>query len=619
MNLPATFPLDATRATQDTERPQFQTYDEYAKIFKQLIQNFDSGEKEKCRVRREFRRHHVNVNEARTRRQLLPDETIVPDRTIEANIRRDKSPLIKYLVQPTVVLSFTDALYPGKNFSPLANHYTDLNRTTGWQHEWFYLIDAIEVHGAGYLEVFFDDTSEIKTSIEYVRRDHLIFPQGARSLDACGHVLRRYEITKQQFDEMAAAKEFDPKQAAKISEFYKNRDVFVVIHRVLMFLNGIVNVAWIASTDTVTDDWLKAPEPYDIGLRKEISPAQPATPFTPEIPAQFGPAELTSYPIIVFPLDLEEDEEILKTQGRVSLDLHVQDALTAIISSVVNGSTRAAGLYPTRKKNDLDDPPAKNQESFVFRHGHIVDGDFTFGKLEWPSAVALSIAQFLRTQNASQSGGIDWAAMNRADTAKTATELTLAQQESDALRSMSTTLFALCALRVELLRWQVYLSQMRAKLVPTPAFCKPELAQLNPAAFIDIFSPSLVPTMAADQQVVRRAEQTTRFMQYWPFVGQTPYGLPFLETMLEDAFPQQFPQWKAAVGSAQQAQAQSQQSLALLQHAFSVLRSMSPEAIPQGQQDDFVTFLNNLGAYLQQNDPEQQSGNNQQAQPQLTN
>lgn len=595
MNQSPTFGTDNVIPLQDTPQPTSPTYTEYQKTFNRLITAFESGEKDKCAKRREFRRHHVNVAQERKNGTLLADETKIPDRTIESNIRRDKSPLVQLLTQPTTVLSFTDAMNPGRNFAPLANAYTDLNRVTGWQIEWFYLIDAIEMHGAGYLEVYFNDKSPIKTSVQYVRRDHLIFPAAARSLNACTELLRKYEFTKSQFQEFAKTRNFDPAQTLKVVSHYEQKEEQIIFYRALMRISNVYHVAYFVNSENICNDWLLPPTPYDIGMRE---PA-PVNPLQPEAPQTFVAAPVTESPIFVFPLDLEEDEEILKTQGRVSLDLHVQEAMTALLTSIINTSVRAAGLYPTRKR-DLENPPT-NQESFVFKHGHINDGDFTFGKLEWPSAVAVSIAQFLRTHAASQSGGIDWAAMNRADTAKTATELTLAQKESDSLRSMATTLFALCMLQVELLRFNIWRSQIAAGLIEPPACCvmvNPQTGEPNPDA-IDLFSPSLVPTLSADQQVIRRAEETTRFMQYWPFVQGSPYQLPMLETMLQDAFPQYFPLWTQKAQQMLQQQNISQQSLALLQQAFDQLKQLPLQAVNEQQQQNIAALLDAIGGLLE--------------------
>ncbi len=588
MNTPPVFPQELARI-QDVEKPKTVQYDEWQKIFQSLCSEFEAQEKTKCEKRREFRRHHVNVAEERRAGTLLADETKIPDRTIETNIRRDKSPLVQLLTRPTTVLSFVDANQSSVDFAPLANYYTQLNRQTGWQIEWLYLIDALQLHGAAYMEVFFDPEHPLASRVEYVRRDHLIYPLTSRSLDSNTCILRRYEITKEQFEVFASSKRFDPAQAEKIRKHYETRSEQIILHRVLMKLGGIVNIAWIANNDGVIDNWLLAPEPYDIGLRK----AKP-NPILPDLPPIFEAVTLTSYPIFVFPLDLEEDEKILSTQGRVSLDLHTQEALTALLTAICNGAVRASGLYPTRKKDPTGDTP-KNAEGFSLRHGHFSEGDITFGRLEWPSAVAVSIAQFLRTHNASQAGGIDWASMNRADTAKTATELTMAREESDSLKSMSTLLFAICTLRVELLRWQIWLSQVAAGLKPAPALPVP----------VELFSPTLIPTLSAEQQVIKRAEQQTKYIQYFPMVAGTPYQLPMLETMLMSAFPQEFPAWQQQAGMMNQMQQQVQMITGLLKNAFDVLRSMRLEAVPEQDRPAFVDFLNNLGAFFQQN--EQQS------------
>lgn len=581
----ASFASDTVQPLSDVKSPVTPfLYADEKKAFHDLIKDFDEGELAKCIQRREYRRHHVNVAEKRQNKELLADETIIPDRTIESNIRREKSPFVKYLIQPTSVLSFTDAAQPAANFGPLSQHYTDITRVTGWQLEWFYLIDAIEMHGAAFMEVYFDPAAPSRTNVEYIRRDHLIFPRATRCLEACARILRRYELTKSQLEEFATRYNFDPVQLKKLTDHFKDRQDFIRIHRVYAKQKGQVFVAWIGDTNghIVLDDWLAKPEPFVSGeLDIQIDP-------TTNQPTAILPRPATEYPITVFPMHIEEDEEILATQGRVSLDLHVQDALTSITSSTVNAAYRASGLYPFRKPTE--DP--RPQEAFPLRHGHIHEGEMGMMKLDWPNQLAISLAQFLRTSNANQSGGVDWAAMNRADTAKTATELNLARDEADSLNNLSMTLFALKCLQVELKRWRIWLSQVQAQQLPPPAFL--QVYQL------DIFSPSLVPTMTADQQVVRRAELQSRYMQYWPMVGPTPYGLPFLETMLQQAFPADFPGWSQKLQQTQQQAQQNTQQLQLLTQAFNELKLISPNSVPPDQLQGYMQFMDQLGAYLQQ-------------------
>ncbi len=596
MDQGGTFSYNTGNPQQDVRTPPARTYTEYQTIFDTLLTNFrgEHGELARVRRRRDFRRHVVNVQEMRDSSppKLLADETCVPDRTCDTNIRNTKPPFIRYLTEPTTVLSFVDAAQPNANFQPLAAYYTDINRTPGWQTEWFLLADSLLTHGAGYLEVV-PSANKVGTEVQYVRRDHLVFPENTRSLNAAGALLRIFEFTKAQFDEFAVANKFNPAVTALVSGYMATRDTFTRIYRAYLREDGIIKMCYFADKETGATDWLLPPAPYSLGELID-GPVNPLT----QKPTPVN-APLTECPIEPFPFELEEDEEILKIQGRVALDAHIQDALTSVVSSTVNTAYRASGLYPTKEDPESAGRPP---EQVSLKHGMLHYGKLSMNKLDWPNAIAISLAQFLRTTGAAQAGAVDYAAMNRVDTAKTAYEIQSAKEEAAKLSSMSVTLFALCSLKVELRRWRVWLSLVKYGARPMPAFAQPSEDGQPP--LVNIFSPSLVPTMSADQQVVRQAELSAKYLQYLPMVVGTPYHLPMLDSMLTDAFPLHIQKWKESANVLAAAQQQAAAHVQTLAAAFQALRGLDLSGLPQDQQETMAQLLNELGAYLQQNAPQ---------------
>lgn len=593
MDTTGTFAAFGVNAAGDTPKPTAKSYAEYSTVFKEMLSKFagEDGEKTRVENRRKYRRHIVNVEQMRKDKKLLPDETTIPDRTTDSNIRNAKHPYIRYLVEPTTVLSYVDASQPGVNMQPLAVSYTDLIREPGWQVEWFFLVDAIQTHGCGYLEVV-PAKNKVGTSIQYVRRDHLVFPSNTRSLNGAGTIIRIFEFTKAQFEEFAAENKFNQTVVDVVKKHMEARNEFTKVFRAYLREDGVIKLAYFAEDTTGATDWLKAPAPYSLGELEVGPPDAAGKPTFKSIP-------LTTCPIQPFPLELEEDEEILNIQGRVALDAHIQDALTAVVSSTVNTCYRASGLYPTREDPDAAGKPP---EAIDLRHGMLNHGKFSMTKLDWPNAIAISIAQFLRTTGAQQAGAVDYAAMNRADTAKTAYEISAAREEADKLSSMAVTLFALCSLAVELRRWNVWRSLVKATVLPTPACCQPGPNGEPP--MINLFSPTLVPTMSADQQVVRQAEQAAKYLQYYQLAAGTPYQIPMLESMLSDAFPMQFQKWQEKASMLAQAQQTAMGHLQTLAATFNQLRQLDISTLPPDNQQTMAQLLNELGSYLQQNSPQ---------------
>lgn len=562
----------------DTQDKPLFDYKEESAAFNAL-RDFNTKEAAKCSTRRKVRRHKVNTEELKTRGDgaLLADETVVPDRTIETNLRRDKSTYVKYIEKATTVLNFTDTANPQNRLDPVSRWHTEIVRSGDWRRPLYLLVDSLELHGAGWLEVVFDPTSPSRTAKEYIRREDLLIPEQTRTLQACTRMYRRYQVTKEQFKKLAAKYDFDL-AVAKISyDKEKSGTALVNIYKgYLRDDTGVVHIAW-RTEDGSAETWLKAPEPLDLGIYNEtIDEATGQLSFTPQ--------PINLYPVFCFPYELEEDETIYETQGRAALDLHVQEALTSLITSTTNGANRASRFYPTRKAAADGNP--RNQESVILKHGCLNDGDIDVFQPNWPSPVALSVAQLLTTRNATQAGATDFAAMSRQDTAKTATELTLAQTESDELSSARISLFSFNLLSAETLCFLIIRSQVKVGEIKTPP-------TFNAA---QLFSPTLTWTMAADTQVVLRAQTATKFQQYFPYVQNTPFALPFVSAMLQEIFPEFYPQWKQEVG-------ELDRNKQLLQSAFQVLSNMPQEAVPPDAVEPFKMLLNNMGQAL---DPQPQ-------------
>jgi len=587
MNLPATFnsPVQTQLSSQaDTAQPTKPLdYSDEGRIFTALLTDHLTEETSVNR-RREARKHRVNVKEMRDKNMILPDETVIPDRTIDSNIRIEKSPYCKYLESPTVVLAFEDPSAQQLNLMPLSVWHSGLTRVGDWKDPHNKNQDALLLHGCGYMEVVYTTGAPSLTVVEYIRRENLIFPKGTRDLQACGRLYRCYPITKAQLSVLAAKFEFDKVQLAKIEEHSKNTTEEIKIYKgFFREKDGTVLSGWRGSDVSGCDNWLKAPAPHQIG----IFDVQPS--LAPNVPPNITPRPIKIIPIVDFPYHLEEDEIILETQGRAALDLHVQDCLTSMWSGTANGVTRASRFFPTRKPAPGETP--KNEELFVLKHGCVYEGEFDTFQPTWPNTIAISAAQALAGKKAQEIGATNYAAMARNDTRKTATELNMAREEADNLSGPNISLYSARMLRLELIRWEVIKSGIQ---VEEALNVPPEARRFRFPASIPkevIFSPTLNVTMAADAQVVRRAQRQSRFLENWPIVAETPFAIPYLESFLQEMFPDEFPQWKRAV---QNADARVASLTEQLKRCLDMLSNLPKEAVPPESQKDFVNFLNQL-------------------------
>lgn len=546
---------------QDTKAPEvpFNFKDEL-EVFRALDSDY-ADEIQATQVRRELREHKKNVGELRAQGLLLPDETIVPDRTIEQNCQLEIIPYINYTEQATDVISFTDPANPSYDFSRHANWITSLLRYENWQVPWQEMQDCMVLHGAGFHEVVFSEATPAKFEIEYVRRDHLRIPQGTIDINACYRVARCYELTKHQLDLLAAAYAFNESVVQKIKDHYKSKTDFIKIFKYfLRDENNYVYNAWFADPSIAADDWLRPPEKHFLGdfdLETTLDEAGQPT----QIPV---PAPTTIIPIFGFPYRVQEDQKLLKVQGQAALSVHIQNALTGIYSGVTNGCQRASGVYAAA--TPAPGEGTSDKTLFFLKPGYVHQGDIRFFSPPWPNAIALSTAQALGVRSASQHGNTDFAAMSRNDTAKRATEIVAAQEESNRIKTARISLYSNRCLSEYRVIFKLILNQIK-------------IGAILPPEDLDVsvlFSPTLTLAMAADTQVVKREQRKQKLADFWPVIAPTPLAPIYLESMLQELFPEEWPIWKAAMQQQQQAQNAP--------NPLAVLETIYPQLTPEQQQ-----------------------------------
>lgn len=557
----------------DTKSPEIPfDFQKESEVFRALLDDFNE-EVNAVKVRRELRANRKNVDQLRREGKLLPDETIIPDRTIEQNCQAEIVPYISFTETPEEVLSFSDPANPGFDFYQHSRWITSLLRDESWQEPWQKMQDCMITHGAGFFEVIFDPAAPSRSAFEYVRRDHFIIPRDTKDIQACHRLARKYEITKHQLRILAADFQFDETVVRKIEEHYKTKNDFISIYKyILRDENNYVYNAWLAEHSLSADRWLRPPQAH---FMSDFSVDQFNQPV---------PSPTTIIPFFAFPYRTQEDESILFVQGQAALSVHVQEAMQGLLSATVNASTRAAGLYGAVEPGPGEGP--QNKELYPLKSGFVHHGKLTFHVLPWPNPVALSVAQYLGVKNASQLGQTDFAAQTRQDTAKRATEIVAAKEEADKLKTARLALFSTKCLAAYKVRFNIILNQLKiGSILPPP--------NLDPSP---LFSPTLQLAMAADIQVVKREQRKQKLVDFWPIVAPTPLAPVYFEAMLQTVFPDEFPIWKEAMLQNQQA-AQNNPLPMMAAAMADVIGDIPPE-----KQETFRQILNQIGPMIQ-NEP----------------
>lgn len=559
-----------------------------------------AAEKEMTEVRRKLRANKRNVAQEQKDKKILPDETIIPDRTIDLNIRRGSVQYIQFVTKARRLLIMTENNDPQLSTESLELWFTRGMRYPKWKTPWFKHIDSMMLHGGSALEVVYDPSKPFNCGIEVIPRARLLMPLRTADLQANPCLLRSYDITTIQLDEMAERYGFDPVAVKAIRDRYTDQTTFRTIYKVLSKKSGVVYSSWY-SQDYPTG-LLRDYRLHDIGLyelpdniaemalapnwketrMKLLPPEQPAIgmpdmtgmpventmgmmpttglPTQPgtldpslsagtDIPAigEFGipsserrsttelccePKKLKEYPIFWFPYSVTEIEELLEEQGRASLDLHVQEALTHLLTNTVNSSTRASGIYASAESEPGQD--AGLQELGKLKSGVIVSRKLTFFQPPWPAAIILSVMQALDVRKANESGNTDFAATARKDANKTATEMQLATEQSVEQAGVRTEMFSSSFLDVYALCFLIATHQAIFLLCDRP-----------PDPTLLFGSYNLQP--AGDIEIVKREEDKNNAKEFFNIIRGTPAADKLLIFLLEHFFPDQAEEWTAAL------------------------------------------------------------------------
>ena len=372
-----------------------------------------ADETRKVKNRREIRENKRNVQEERKKGTILSDETIIPDRTVNTNIRRSRGPFVNYVTKGQKILLFSSIDRPGVRVESLEEWFATGMRYPGWKAPWIRAIDSMHTHGGCAMEVVADPNKPFHCCVEYIPRESLLFPLGTKNIQAQPRILRCFEFTVLELEEFTAKYGFSEAEVKKIMDKYQDKDDYIKVYRALMKKDGIVYNAWY---NNECDDWLKPPVPHDIGLfdfdkQTLLAPTPEGVPLMqssiwPEVKEQFAiPLQLKEYPIFWLPYEITENEVILEGQGRVALDLHVQEALTELFSSTVNAANRASKLYASAASEPGSDPELR--ELGAIKPGMVMSHGVNFQQFPWPNPIILAVIQALNLTNAEDAGNTD--------------------------------------------------------------------------------------------------------------------------------------------------------------------------------------------------------------------
>lgn len=586
---------------------------EYARIYLNRLVKDWNLEIDETHERRLTRDIQVHVRDLRASGQLDDDETLVPERVIDENITREQPPYINYLKNSRRLAIFTSLSNPGQITQALEIEFTRGMTYTAWELAHFKCLDGAQTHGWDSVEVVYDTSKPFNVGIEHVGHDKLFFPRSSTDLQACSELIRAYDVTIVQLQDFVVRFGFNAAQVnyiLKAIEASKKQNEIIRIYKRFKKLSGQVYVSWFCLEYGVMD-WLKVPAPHFVGIKKK----NPQT-------GQMEDAPVTMYPIFFLSYRETEKPRLIDHKGRVFLDENKQEAQTAILSGFINGLTRASNIYGSPAQDSGDGASLKELEDIKITGGRILNKPIQFWSPPYPDPMVIKALQFLDTSNAQETNQVNFAAMNREDSRKTAKEITASQQQQQLLNSVQLTLFSTHIRSIYTFVWLIVQSQAlqnaikflqitQQVTVKSPVdgqpVTDPTTGQLmtQPQTTNDIATISQVYDVraAGDVDVIQNDDMIQKMQTMWPIIAETPVAMTFLAELIRRTFPDIGEKW------AQQLE-QSPQLQQMLQHMTQIFAGLLKDhpdieqMIPKQEADVIAQMITQATQMVQ---PQQQT------------
>jgi len=530
----------------------------------------------KSAASRRLRYVELDIEGERRQGNLQPDELYIPQHLIDMNIRREQSSYVQYVTQSPRAAICKSMQIPAVEPMLLENDLTNRLRFDGWQIPLYSCIDGFQQNGYGIMEVVYDETKPGHVGMEFVQLQDFAYIADTKDLQECEMVGRSYYFSRTKIVDEVTNGKFDPVQAEMIYEGepssnyndvvidFRDKSLYK-IEKVMFRVNGVVHVAWCC--ESKCDDWLAKPVPLFIGRRQPYAPeevqqmqqqsqmtGQPINQKQTQVGKQTYEVD---YPYVLFPYLISENDTISQLKGRVYMDQDTQEGASSLMSSFCTAHRRASGLYFCKDTDDPDNEFLLNKNIY-FETGALISGKIKQFQLTAPDADVVQAIMTVVSANQNETSQVNFAAQNRKDSRKTATEISAATQSAQSLSTVQVVLFSNSLRQTYQLMFEIIRSRVVAGLIQD---VNPEVAQLYALKW------AIKP--AGDVDVIERQQTIQTMMSAWPVVQQTPASFAYMCDLIQKMFPEQATKYITALQQAQQQQqsAQAQQQQQMMQMA----------------------------------------------------
>lgn len=488
---------------------------------------------EDCReaeMRRNERYVELDVISLRQSGEIAEDETMVPDRVIDGNIKREKSETMSFLNAGYRLAIFDCISDPTIDSSLLEEQITKGLTYSGWYRDFDRWSDGAALFGKDYMEVVFDATKPLHVAFEHVGFDYLFYNRGVESPHDSENVLRLYEMTVSQLEQRAEMLGFDPIQVDNITRSHtgQRRSDLIKVYKNYFKDQGAVYISWYCRESGV-QDWLKPPLLLRLGIYEKSQTGS------------WIPSNVTSFPITTYIYCEDEQKKLIDKKGRGFLDSPQQEANTAIVTAFVNGAVRSSFVYASPDVDDTDSSELKQLDMALTPDG-IYNKPMRWFSKPAPDVTMLQAIQLIDTKGAVQSGKTAFAANNRKDSRKTAEELKQAQDTETKITSTGLANFSEALRELFEFSWAIIQSQALQNkipllLIPAPQDPLVQTGQIDYTNNVEVIGQKFDIRPAGNTDVVEAQQEQAKMMQDWPVIQSTPMKDDFLADYIKIRYP----------------------------------------------------------------------------------
>ncbi len=553
---------------------EFKSFDNYQEValpaIKALLGEW-ANEFEATKERRDKRRIAIDKDREKQAGNLDQDEVWIPLRVIDSNIRKELAKHTAYLTKSPRSIICTCVEDGSVDGSLIEKDFTNRARYNGWEKSFLNWADGVETHAWDFVEILYDSSKPGHFKVDHIGHDKLMFPRGARDIQAEDFVVRKIPYTNSDLITLVKTRGFDAKQISLIvnsnkqgeSDANLKRYGSVEIEKVFFkHTDGFVYVAW--SYVDVCSDWIKAPRKLFLG-QTQANPNFDVALGESEENTPFIQLYETSYPIEIDVYSFSEDECIMHLEGRVDLDADKAEAATSLMSSACTMMRRACQTYWSADGNSDGTEWEEAQTTVKVEANRVFKKGLKPFNMPAPEAGIFNAVYQIIGQSQQESGDVNYAVQSNKSTRKTSAEVKLAEKDNDMLSSVQVTLRSI-ALRNTFTRcFDIYKSRVLAGLIV-----------VQPQVFNLLKAYSWIIKPAGDVDVIERQQKINKMMSSWPVYEQSGAKNVFLAKLTKLLFPDEADQYIKAMVQAEQEGQLMQQMLQLIMALIQDAQSGQP-------------------------------------------